>query len=292
MEWTQIAFDLEASACPRLELVLERLGALAITCLDPGGKPVLEPAVGETPLWPRVRMVVLLEEQAAVGRIREQVCAYLGHEPENWSVEAVQDRVWERVWLDECAPLRFGERLWVIPAGLEAPVPDAVNLKLDPGLAFGSGTHPSTALCLEWLEGFPLCGRSVVDYGCGSGILAVAALCLGARIAYGVDTDIQALRASRENAERNGVSQQLRLLAAAGPAPPAADVVVANILARILRSLAPDLTRITRPGGTLVLSGILRDQTDTVAQAFAGAFSFGPPRLRDGWACLIGWRQR
>lgn len=291
MNWTQIAFDLEAGICPRLELVLERMGALAITCLDPGGKPVLEPAAGETPLWPRVRMVVLLEGQAAVGHIREQVCAHLGHEPENWSVETVQDRAWERVWLEDCAPLRFGERLWVIPAGLEAPVPDAVNLKLDPGLAFGSGTHPSTALCLEWLEGFPLHDRSVVDYGCGSGILAVAALRLGARIAYGVDTDVQALRASRDNAERNGVSQQLRLLAAAGPAPPAADVVMANILARILRGLAPDLAQITCPGGTLVLAGILRDQVDPVAQAFADAFSFEPPRFRDDWACLIGRRK-
>jgi ribosomal protein L11 methyltransferase len=206
-------------------------------------------------------------------------------------VETVQDRVWERVWLEDCVPLRFGERLWVIPAGLEAPVPDAVNLKLDPGLAFGSGTHPSTALCLEWLEGFPLRDRSVVDYGCGSGILAVAALRLGARIAYGVDTDVQALRASRNNAERNGVSQQLRLLAAGGPAPPAADVVMANILARILRDLAPDLAQITCPGGMLVLAGILRDQVDTVVQAFAGAFSFEPPRFRDDWVCLIGRRK-
>lgn len=292
MEWTQIAFDLEASACFRLEVILERSGVLAITYLDPGGKPVLEPGVGETPLWPRVRMVALLDGPAAVGRIREQVCAHLGREPEGWSVETVQDQVWERVWLDECAPLRFGERLWVIPAGLEAPVPDAVNLRLDPGLAFGSGTHPSTALCLEWLEGFQLDDRSVVDYGCGSGILAVAALRLGACIAYGVDTDVQALRASRDNAKRNGVSKQLRLLAAAGPVPPAADVVMANILARILRGLAPKLTRITRPGGTLVLSGILRDQMDTVAQPFADAFSFEPPRFRDGWACLIGRRQR
>ncbi|HET8700762.1 MAG TPA: 50S ribosomal protein L11 methyltransferase [Nitrococcus sp.] len=291
MDWMQIAFDLEADACLRLEAVLERLGASAITYLDPGDEPVLEPGVEKTPLWPRVRMVILLEDQTAVGRIREQVCAHLGREPAGWSVQAVQDQAWERVWLDQCVPLRFGERLWVIPADLKAPVPDAVNVRLDPGMAFGSGTHPSTALCLEWLDGFQLHDRSIVDYGCGSGILAVAALCLGARIAYGVDIDIQALRASRENAKRNGVSEQLRLFAAAGSLPPAADVVVANILARILCSLASTLTRITCPGGALVLSGILQDQMDAVVQAFTKNFSFEPPRFRDDWVCLIGRRK-
>ena len=292
MDWTQIVFDLESHACPSLEAILERSGASAITYLDPGGKPVLEPGVGETLLWPRVRLVALLEGQAEVERIRAQVCDFLGREPDGWSVERVPDRAWERVWLDSCAPLRFGDRLWVIPADLEAPVPDAVNLRLDPGLAFGSGTHPSTALCLEWLEGFQLRDCAVVDYGCGSGILAVAALRLGARVAYGVDTDVQALFASRDNAERNGVSERLRLLAAAGPAPPSVDVVMANILARILRSLAPRLTRVTRPGGTLVLSGLLTEQVDAVTEAFADAVIFEPPRIRDGWACLVGRRKR
>ncbi len=291
MDWTQIAFDLEADACPRVEDILERSGVLAITYLDPGGRPVLEPEAGDPVLWPRVRMVALLEESAAIGSIWAQLCAHLGFAPSGWSVETVQDRPWERVWLDECVPLRFGNRLWVIPAGLEAPVSEAVNVRLDPGLAFGSGTHPSTALCLEWLAEFQPCGCSVVDYGCGSGILAVAALCLGACIAYGVDNDAQALVASRDNAGRNGVSSRLRLFAAAGPAPPAADLVMANILARLLCSLAPELTRLTRPGGTLVLAGILQDQIDTVADAFAGAFKFELPRMRDGWACLIGRRQ-
>lgn len=292
MGWMQIAFDLEADACPRLEAMLERSGALAITYLDPGGEPALEPGVGEAPLWPWVRLVALLEGQAAVERLRERIAAHLGHEPDGWSVETVQDQAWERAWLDDCAPLRFSDRLWVIPAGLQAPDPDAVNLRLDPGLAFGSGTHPSTALCLEWLAGVPLRGRTVVDYGCGSGILAVAALCLGARSAYGVDTDVQALLASRDNAERNGVSEHLWLHAAAGPEPPVADVVVANILAQILCDHATSLTQVTRPGGRLVLSGILEHQIDTVTDALAGAVTFEPPWLRDGWACLIGQRRR
>ncbi|EAR21422.1 50S ribosomal protein L11 methyltransferase [Nitrococcus mobilis] len=291
MDWTQIAFDLEADACPRVESMLGRSDVLAITYLDPGGRPVLEPEAGDPVLWPQVRIVALLEGPAAIGPIWAQLCAHLGREPPGWSVETVEDRPWERVWLDECVPLRFGDWLWVVPAGLEAPVPEAVNVRLDPGLAFGSGTHPSTALCLEWLAEFRPCGRSIVDYGCGSGILAVAALCLGARIAYGVDTDAQALLASRDNAERNGVSSRLRLLAADGAAPPAVDLVMANILARILCSLASELARLTRPGGTLVLAGILQDQVDTVAEAFGGAFRFESPRIRDGWVCLIGRRQ-
>ena len=291
MDWTQIAFDLEADACPRVEDILEQSGALAITYLDPGGDPVLEPRAGDPVLWAQVRMVALLEGQTAVGLIHTQLCAHLGCEPAGWRVETVQDRAWERVWLDACAPLRFGKRLWVIPAGLKAPVPDAVNIRLDPGLAFGTGTHPSTALCLECLESSRPYGRSVVDYGCGSGILAVAALCLGARIAYALDTDAQALSASRDNAERNGVSERLRLLAGSGPPPPAVDVVIANILARTLRALAAELTRITRPGGALLLSGLLESQVETVTEAYASAFSFEPPRVRDGWACLIGRRR-
>lgn len=289
MDWTQIAFDLEADACPRVENILEKSGALAITYLDPGGDPVLEPSAGDPVLWTRVRLVALLEGRSAVGSIRAQLAAHLGREPPGWCVEAVPDRAWERVWLDGCAPLRFGERLWVIPAGLEAPAPDAVNVRLDPGLAFGTGSHPSTALCLEWLEASPISGRSVVDYGCGSGILAVAALCLGARVAYALDTDAQALLASRDNAARNGVGERLRLLTAAD-APPGVDVVIANILARTLRTLAAELTRITRPGGALVLSGLLEEQLATVREAYAGAFRFEPPRIRQGWACLIGRR--
>ena len=289
MGWTQIAFDLEADACPRVEDILEKSGALAITYLDPGGDPVLEPSAGDPVLWTHVRLVALLEGSSGVGSIREQLAAQLGCDPPGWCVEAVPDRAWERVWLDDCTPLRFGERLWVIPAGLEAPAPEAVNIRLDPGLAFGTGSHPSTGLCLEWLEGSSISGRSIVDYGCGSGILAVAALCLGARLAYALDTDAQALLASHDNAERNGVCERLRLLTAADRPPPV-DVVIANILARTLRALAPELTRITHPNGALVLSGLLEEQIATVTEAYAGAFRFEPPRIRQGWACLIGWR--
>lgn len=291
MTWKQIAFNLEAEACPCLEAILKRAGALAITYLDPGGEPVLEPGVGETPLWPRVRLQALLDCHAAVTRLRAEICDLLGRDPDGWFVETIQDRPWVRAWQDECVPLCFGDRLWVIPTGLEPPDPEAVNLRLDPGLAFGSGTHPSTALCLEWLDEHEPVDLSVVDYGCGSGILAVAALCLGARVAYGVDTDIQALLASRNNAKRNGVSARLQLFAAEQPLSVVADVVLANILARTLRELAPRLTNLTRPGGMLVLAGILREQVDPVMDSFAGAFRFEPPRLRDEWACLIGLRQ-
>ncbi|MBP3863108.1 MAG: 50S ribosomal protein L11 methyltransferase, partial [Pseudomonas sp.] len=202
------------------------------------------------------------------------------------------DQDWERSWMDNFHPMRFGQRLWIVPSWHAAPEPDAVNLLLDPGLAFGTGTHPTTALCLEWLDGQDLKNCTVLDFGCGSGILAIAAMLLGAKHAVGTDIDVQALEASRDNANRNGVDPQLFPLYLPEDMPQVqADVVVANILAGPLVSLAPQLSSLVKPGGRLALSGILAEQGEEVAAAYAQDFDLDPIANRDGWVRISGRRR-
>jgi ribosomal protein L11 methyltransferase len=206
-------------------------------------------------------------------------------------VEFVADEDWARSWMDRYRPMRFGRRLWVCPSWLTPPDPDGVTLMLDPGLAFGSGTHATTALCLEWLERQTLTGKTVIDYGCGSGILAIAALKLGARAAWGIDTDPQALAVSRENATRNGIGRELTLLLPEqAPADLNADSVLANILAGPLVELAGQLTAMVRPGGGLALSGILANQVEEVSDHYVQDFDL-TKEIRDDWALLSGVRR-
>jgi ribosomal protein L11 methyltransferase len=200
----------------------------------------------------------------------------------------VEDQVWERTWLEHFRPMRFGRRLWICPTGFEPPEPSAVNVVLDPGLAFGTGTHPTTALCLEWLDGLDLAGKTLTDVGCGSGILAIAALKLGAALAHGIDIDPQALTASADNACKNRVEDRLSLGYPADEPPPPADVVVANILAGPLVELADDILRRLKHGGHLALSGLLADQAATVQAAYADHITFDPVGMKEEWAILTG----
>ncbi len=190
------------------------------------------------------------------------------------ALEWLDDRDWERAWMDHFHPMRFGRRLWICPTGGEVTQTDAVIVDLDPGLAFGTGTHPTTALCLEWLDGHDLHGRTVIDFGCGSGVLAIAALKLGAARAIAVDHDPQAVLATRDNAARNGVADRIEVLHSDDFQAGQADLVMANILANILIDLAPTIAGLVAPGGDLVMSGILRDQADAVAQAYAETLHF------------------
>ncbi|MEW6692942.1 MAG: 50S ribosomal protein L11 methyltransferase, partial [Pseudomonadota bacterium] len=205
----------------------------------------------------------------------------------------VEDQDWERAWMDQFQPLRFGEKLWIVPSWIEAPDAEAVNILLDPGLAFGTGTHPTTALCLEWLDGADMAGKTVLDYGCGSGILAIAALKLGATDAWGIDIDPQALTATRDNAARNGIEASRLHTGLPGALPKDAlfDVLLANILMGPLIELAPTLTGHVRPGGRLVLSGLLGEQAEEVMAAYAADFDFDPPALKEGWARLTALRR-
>lgn len=290
MPWHQITLTTPRDQAESLEDTLLELGAVSVTLQDAADVPVLEPLPGETPLWPEVNVVGLFEDGADTAIVDAALSAQ-GIGPGTWLY--VEDQDWERAWMDQFQPLRFGERLWIVPSWIEAPDPDAVNILLDPGLAFGTGTHPTTALCLEWLDGADMVDTTVLDYGCGSGILAIGALKLGAASAWGIDIDPQALTATRDNAARNGIDPERLHPGLPGALPQNArfDVLLANILMGPLIELAPTLTAHVKPGGRLVLSGLLAEQADGVMAAYAGDFDFDPPALKDGWARLSARRR-
>jgi ribosomal protein L11 methyltransferase len=285
--WLQFRFDSDRHHAAALEDALLDIGAVSVTLQDQADEPVLEPGVGERPLWSQTQVVALFEESVDPLAVIASLTAHYGELPQ-WQVERLEDQVWERAWMDAFQPMQFGQRLWVCPSWSESPAADAVTLRLDPGLAFGTGTHPTTALCLEWLDAQPLAGCTVLDYGCGSGILAIAALLLGAERAIGVDNDPQALIATRDNARRNSITDE-RLVTFAPDEVPAdlvADVTIANILAGPLQELAPRLLNHTASGGRLVLSGLLAEQVEAVMAAYRPACSFAAPALREEWARL------
>jgi ribosomal protein L11 methyltransferase len=290
MPFLQLTLDIGRSAPEPCEDALFDLGALAVTLEDAADDPVLEPAPGQTPLWPTVRLKALFPEDADRAWLAESLARRVPSRPEV-QFELVVDRAWEREWLKDFRPMRFGRRLWVCPGGMPADDPDAIRIELDPGLAFGTGTHPTTALCLEWLDGHDVAGRQVVDYGCGSGILAIAAARLGAATVHAMDIDPQALIATHDNAVRNGVRERITLAAEPGLEPGGADVLLANILAGPLVELAPRFAQAVRPGGALALSGLLADQAAAVTAAYRPWFDIATAATRDGWVLLAGRRR-
>ncbi len=268
--------------------ILEACGALAVTFEDDADDPVLEPAPGATPLWPRTRLTGLFAAQDDRADIEARLAAGAGDRVLATQWDALPEQVWERAWLAHYAPMTFGERLRVAPQEAAVPEDGRVLLRLDPGLAFGTGTHPSTALCLHWLGSAELAGRSVIDYGCGSGILGIAAAKLGARSVHGCDIDPQALLASGDNAAANAVSMALVPCAQARAAGPF-ELVLANILAGTLIELAGELDALATPDATLLLAGLLDSQAGAVAAAFPG-WSF-ERRVQEEWALLVGRRK-
>jgi ribosomal protein L11 methyltransferase len=292
MPFLQLSLAIGSADPAPYEDALLEAGATSITLEDAEDNPVLEPAPGTTPLWPSVRIRALFDH----GIDREQILATLAAHALDVPMpqfEVIEDRAWEREWLKDFRPMRFGTRLWVCPGG-QAPAEanDAhVTVWLDPGLAFGTGTHPTTALCLEWLDAADVAGKRVLDYGCGSGILAIAALKLGASEALAVDIDEQALIATRDNAQRNEVSDKLRVGGVEAATDYRADILLANILAGPLEELAPRLAELVAPHGKIVLSGILASQASQVASAYAPWFDIALAALRDDWARLDGTRR-
>lgn len=292
MTYLELGFELGHLDPEAAEAACFATGALSITLSDAADDPVLEPAPQEVRLWRRTRLQALYDaEHADIGLISRLATA-LEIEPASLTARAVADRVWEREWLRDFHALRFGQRLWVCPRHEHVTDPGAVVLKLDPGLAFGTGTHPSTALCLQWLEGQLLTNCDVIDYGCGSGILGIAALLLGARHSYAFDIDPQALIATRDNAADNGVLECLQVCKHVQELPQRCDVLLANILAPVLISLAPQLAQRLRPGGSLLLAGILTDQQSQVASAFAPWFDMMTFAQRDNWVAITGIRRK
>lgn len=289
MEWRQFVMNLETLPADRVEVVFARHGAEAITFSDAGDGAILEPGPGETPLWNDVRITGLFPAAADLDGLRADLLHSFGLDrlPEN-RVEVLEDRAWEREWLKDFHPMQFGKRLWVCPGESAVDAVGAVVVHLDPGLAFGSGTHPTTALCLEWLEGLDLTNRRVLDFGCGSGILSIASLLLGAATATALDIDPQAITASRQNALHNDVARKLVTTMDVAALEDEYDVVVANILAAPLIRHARAICDHLGSGGKIALSGIMENQTEEVAAAYRNWIAFEPPAVRGSWVRLAG----
>ena len=289
MHWLQLSIDTTEAQAPLLELIFENLGALSITLGDAGDQPLLEPRPGEEHIWHDTRVTGLFPAERDADELRSALNQALNADvTRSLHLERLADRPWERVWLDDFHPMQFGRRLWICPDGQLPDAADAVVVELDPGLAFGTGTHPTTALCLEWLEQCDLRGKHLVDYGCGSGILAIAALRLGAERAIAVDYDPQAIQATRDNALKNQVAERLDTYLPDELPSLTADLLVANILAEPLIELAPRLCRLLKIGAEFALSGILNEQLESVAGAYSECGDLERPRISDDWVLLSG----
>jgi ribosomal protein L11 methyltransferase len=287
MSFYEIEFPLGTLHPDEVEDALHEIGASSITFVDQGDEPILEPKPGEIRLWSATLVRALFDARIEPLRQLERMSQSLGTECiADARLRAVEDRDWERVWLADWKSMRFGRRLWVCPTEAEPPDdPDAIVVRLDPGLAFGTGTHPTTAVCLQVLDALPLTGRSLIDYGCGSGILGIAALKMGAAHVTAVDLDPQALLATRANALRNGVARSIDVQGVPASLQPAS-CVVANILAGPLIELAPLLTASCEPGGDLLLSGLLKSQAYAVKAAYASGFDIVQVIGREEWCCI------
>jgi len=292
MPWLQLELEATPDTADRLADFLQQAGAAAVTLQDAADQPLFEPPPGSTPLWRSTRVIGLFDSAADVPAILQRLQAALGDQPlPAWHLNPLEDRDWARAWLDDFRPMRFGARLWIVPTGYTPPAPEAINILLDPGLAFGTGTHPTTAMCLRWLDAHPPVDGQVIDYGCGSGILAIAACRLGARRAIGVDTDPQALLATRDNARKNGVEDCISVFLPADFTSPPVPLLLANILAGPLQDLAPRFAELVQGGGHLLLSGILAEQAAAVMAACAPAFEMQLAAQQDEWVCLSGLRR-
>ncbi len=290
MAWIQIRLNSTDRKAEQISDYLEEIGAVSVTFMDSQDTPIFEPLPGETRLWGNTDVVALFDAETDMTHILSllQQEKHLD-ESTAYKIEQIEDKDWEREWMDNFHPMRFGKRLWICPSWREVPDPDAVNVMLDPGLAFGTGTHPTTALCLEWLDSLDLRGKTVIDFGCGSGILAIAALKLGAQSAVGIDIDPQAILASRNNAEQNGVADRLQLfLSDEKPSELKADVVVANILAGPLKELYPLISQLVKPHGVLGLSGILTTQAKSVCETYRQSFNLDAVQEREEWCRITG----
>lgn len=286
--WQQIFAVVAASVAERLADAMETHGALAVTLLDAADEPIYEPPLGTTPLWATTVVQGLYPNTVDFETLTGELSAELGLESSVWRVSTIADQPWERVWMERFVPIAFGDRLWICPTHRDVPPEARVVVRLDPGLAFGTGTHPTTAMCLQVLDGTEVSGLNVIDYGCGSGILAIAAIKLGAHHVRAVDIDGQALAATHDNAVRNDVAAHIETSAPGALADKPADMLLANILAGPLVQLAPTLAKLTKPGGLLVLSGVLATQQQSVEAAYRGAFELAPVRKKEDWICITG----
>lgn len=283
-------FQLKIEHCPSDEVEalseeLEELGALSVMLTDKNDNPVLEPEPGTTPLWPEVIMHLLYAQAEEAQQAKEYtlrinpalVC----------TIEVLPEKNWERAWMDDFKPQRFGKRLWICPTWLTPPEPHAVNLMLDPGLAFGTGTHPTTSLCLTWLEQAQLANQNLIDYGCGSGILSLAAIKLGAQTVCAVDIDNQALQATQNNAQTNYINSDQLIISQPEQLTDPADLMIANILLAPLMKLKDSFHQLIKPNGLLVVSGILNEQEPQLIECYQTLFTLIDTQHLEGWSLLV-----
>lgn len=289
MAWHQISVITNENTAPKLADFFDSLGAVSVTYMDAEDEPVYEPAIGETKIWSNTQVIALYELDIDTAKIKTAVLAqFKTDELQNWLEETIDDQEWERAWMEFYKPMKFADRLWVCPTDQEQYEAGTVCLTLDPGLAFGTGTHPTTALCLEWLASHDLTDKVVIDYGCGSGILAVAAVLLGAKVAHAVDIDPQAITATQSNALKNGVADKIICYLPEQFIPLQADVVLANILAKPLIEMSASISALVVTEGALVLSGILAEQAESVIAAYQNHIDFNAPVQQEDWIRLDG----
>ncbi|MEQ1528861.1 MAG: 50S ribosomal protein L11 methyltransferase [Methylococcales bacterium] len=289
MAWHQISVITDENTAPKLADFFSDLGAVSVTYMDAEDEPVYEPGIGETKIWSNTQVIALYELDVEPELIKATVTQkFQDAGLRAWLIEQVADQEWERAWMEYYHPMKFADKLWVCPTDQEQIEPGTVCLTLDPGLAFGTGTHPTTALCLEWLASHDLTDKVVIDYGCGSGILAVAAVLLGAKEAHAVDIDPQAITATQDNALKNKVQDKIKCYSPEQFTAFAADVVLANILAKPLIDMAEQITKLVATDGQLVLSGILQEQTEAVVAAYQTGIVLNPPVQQEDWIRLDG----
>jgi ribosomal protein L11 methyltransferase len=291
MAWHQISVITNENTAPKVADFFSDLGAVSVTYMDAKDEPVYEPAIGETKIWTQTKVIALYDLTADPAKIRNRTLKHFQQEClEAWLFEEIADQAWERAWMEHYRPMKFAGKLWVCPTGQERREENTVCLTLDPGLAFGTGTHPTTALCLEWLASHDLTDKTIIDYGCGSGILAIAALLLGAKMAYAVDIDPQALTATESNAMKNNVQDKVIccLPEQFKASIVEADVVVANILAKPLIAMVGEIAGLVVSKGRLVLSGILSVQADSVIDAYQALLPLTETVQQEDWVRLTG----
>ncbi|MEC8524192.1 MAG: 50S ribosomal protein L11 methyltransferase [Pseudomonadota bacterium] len=293
MSWIQIRIHTHSDVVSKVEDTLLECGSLSVTLKDDADQPILEPELGTTPVWDETCVIGLFEathDPAELSAQLNQVFRLKAKEDlPRHKIEILEDKDWVREWMDNYHPMQFGERLWVCPSWKTPPQPDAVNLMLDPGLAFGTGTHPTTSLCLKFLDREVQGDELVVDFGCGSGILGIAALLLGAAKMAGTDIDPQALLATEDNANRNGIAaDQYDVYLPENTPPLKADIMVANNLAGPLEQRAPTIAELTRSGGKLALSGLLAEQAETISTCYGQWFEMNAPEQEGDWILLTG----
>ena len=293
MPWLQINVVTSPDIAEFYEDLLLEAGCAAVTFEDAKDQPIFEPELGTTPLWGTTVITGLFaaehDLESTIAFLNEQKLSVEGGDKIEFKAEILEDKDWEREWMTHYHPMQFGQNFWVCPSWIEVPDADAVNLMLDPGLAFGTGTHPTTALCLEWLASESLQHRSVIDYGCGSGILGIAAILLGASRVSGVDIDPQALTATQDNLVRNGLDKsRLPVFFPEDFTSEPVDLVIANILAGPLKELAPTLAELVKSEGQLILSGLLIEQADELMNTYSEWFDMEPPSTKEEWVRLTG----